>query len=111
MVGERIMPARMAVFAAKEIPPIVAHAALLGAPADRLDFAGVRLAAKIPAAKLQRLAPLEARYRPAQNAARSVDPAVQTVFQTVDARVVIIGTKSGKQLPHDIGLAVAVCVL
>ena len=60
--------------------------------------------------RLVRLA-VEALDRPAEQAARAVDPAVEAVFQAVHAGLVVVGAEAAEEFLHHVGLAVAVGVL
>src|SRR5262249_15511491 len=80
VVGERVVPARGAVVAAEPVAPVVTHPALLRSPRGRLDLAGVRLDAEVAVAEVQHLAGLVTLDLAAEQPARAVDPAVQTVL-------------------------------
>src|SRR4051794_11433619 len=97
MIWQRIMPAEMRVVAAEPVVPIVAHSALLRSAARRLDFAGVRLDAKVPVAERERRA-VETRDVAAKQAARAVNPAVQPVFEAIDAGLEVLGAEAAIEL-------------
>src|SRR5690349_18679581 len=91
LVGQRIMPAQVTVVATKPVAPVVADAPLLRTPRRRLDDSLVGFDAKVAVAQADdRLAGV-IRDPPAEQAARAVDPAIQTIFEAVDSRLKIVG--------------------
>src|SRR5262245_38407132 len=121
MIRERIMPAQIAVVAAEPVAPVVAHAALLRASRRRLEFAGVGLDAKVAVAQGHDspLAPLgrgaggegPACDVAAEHAARAVDPAVEPIFEAVDAGLIVARAEATVEFLDDVRFAVAVGVL
>src|SRR5689334_17297615 len=97
MVGDRIMPDRRAVIAAKPIAPIIARTALLRESRFRLKCAEVRLDAKIAPTDINfywlrnRIADgcCFAFDDAAEQAVGAVDPIVETEAEAVDARLIV----------------------
>src|SRR5262249_38210809 len=119
VIRERIMPAEVAVIAAEPVAPVVAHAALLRTSSGGVQVAGGPLDAKVAVSEgnnvflragrgwLQR----PARDVAAEHAARTVDPAVEAVFEAVDASLIVAGAEAAVEFLDDVGFAVAVGVL
>src|SRR5262245_29918356 len=108
VVGERVVPAQLAVVAAEPVAPVVPHEALLSPPRRRLDRAGVRLDAKIAVAQVQCLAGEVTLDLTAEEATRAVHPAVEAILQTVHAPLVVFSAETAVQLLHHVSPAVAV---
>src|SRR5216683_2551662 len=110
VVGQRVVPAEIAVVAAEPVGPIVAHPALLRPSRSRLKNALVRIDAEIAITQAHGLAP-KAADRAAEHSTRAVYPAVQAVLQAVHARLIIVGPEAAEQLSDHVRLAVASSVL
>src|SRR5437879_2275554 len=110
VVGQRIMPAEIAVVAAEPVGPIVAHPALLRPSRPRLKNSFIGLDAEIAIDQAHRLPPSKTVDRASEPPARPVDPAIQAVLQAVDARLVIVRPEAAEQLPNHVCLAAAIAV-
>src|SRR5438309_2336447 len=104
MVRQGVVPCEVRVVAAEPVIPIVADAALLRPAGGRLDLAGIRLDAEVSVAERELLAG-GVRNRAAEQAAGAVDPAVQAVFEAVDAGLVVVRTEAAEELSDHVGLA------
>src|SRR5262249_9173906 len=111
VVGQDVVPHRIAVVAAEPVAPVVAAAAVLRLTALQVDLAGVGLDAKIATANVHDLAGLERLDLAAAVAVGAVDPVVQAPDEAVDAVLLVALGEAGVEDDLLVGLAGAFGVL
>ena len=111
MVGQRIVPQQCPVVAAEPVAPVVAHAAVLRQPGQRLKGAGVGVQPEIPPANVHQFAPGEAGDAAADQSVRAMHPAVEAVGEAIHPRLIVGGGETRKQRAPDVRAPVAVGVL
>ena len=110
VVSQRIMHEHRSVIAAEPIAPVISHSPLLRRSRSGLEHSGVRIKAKIPLAQSDHFPGLYARDFTTKQSARTIDPAIKAVLQTVDSGLIVVSGKAGEQLPHSIRFAITVRV-
>jgi hypothetical protein len=88
------MKKRAAILATKPMSPIVTHASVLREAGDGFESTGIWIHPKIMTAQIDAcLGNRAAANDAAEQTVRAVDPIVQSQRKTIDARLIVVGSK------------------
>ena len=110
MTGQRIMHQHVGIVAAEPVTPVVANSTLLSGSAGRFHDSRVRVKTKITLTQSDHIPRSHAGNFATKEAARSINPAVQSVFKTVDSSLKVMRCKPSEQFTDHISLPVSVRV-
>src|SRR5512145_1856970 len=111
MLWQRYMPEPGGIVVAKPVSPIVAPPSILRLRGHRFDLAGVRAEAHVAAADGNHLAGRERFHPAAAVTVGSVNPAVESPLEAVEAMLLVARVEAGEQNLAHVRTVIAIGVL
>ena len=104
------MQQQRAVIAAEPVAPVIANSPLLSRPGCWFNDSRVRIETKIALPESQCRSGFRAGDLTTKQTARTINPAVETILETVDSRLKIMSRKAGQKFLNLVRFAITVGV-